>query len=107
MASSEVMCVEPHCATTGSGFYIIPGTGCRAYYHCDQGIRTDYLCPLATTYDRNKQVRDTTFSDQRMNFEIHTVSSIYIMLCQCYMGPGRVQIFGNDSNKLKLHSWIN
>jgi hypothetical protein len=58
MASSEVTCIEPHCATNGSGFYIVPGTGCRAYYHCDQGIRTDYLCPLGTTYDKNKKVRE-------------------------------------------------
>lgn len=59
MASSEMTCIETHCATTGNGFYIIPGTGCRAYYSCNQGKRTDYLCPLATTYDRSKQVRRT------------------------------------------------
>ena len=59
MASSEVTCIEAHCATAGNGFYIIPGTGCRAYYSCNQGKRTDYLCPLATAYDRHKQVRGT------------------------------------------------
>lgn len=59
MASSEVACIEAHCAPTGKGFYIIPGTDCRAYYSCDQGKRTDYFCPLDTTYDRNKQVRRT------------------------------------------------
>lgn len=69
MASSEVTCVEAHCAFTGNGFYIIPGTGCRAYYNCDQGIRTDYLCPLATTYDRNKQVRGTMLKLEKGNLE--------------------------------------
>lgn len=67
MSSSKVTCIKPHCATSGSGFYIIPGTGCRAYYHCDNGVRTDYLCPLATIYDRNKQVGGTMFQLERVN----------------------------------------
>jgi hypothetical protein len=77
MASSEVMCIEAHCAITGSGFYIIPGTGCRAYYHCDQGMRTDYLCPLGTTYDRNKQVRGAMPQLKTINI-ISTLFKIFI-----------------------------
>lgn len=67
ISSSKVTCIKPHCATSGSGFYIIPGTSCRAYYHCDNGVRTDYLCPLATIYDRHKQVREIMFQLNRVN----------------------------------------
>lgn len=67
MESSKVTCIKPHCATSGSSFYIIPGTGCRAYYHCDNGMHTDYLCPPATIYDRNKQVGKTMFQLERVN----------------------------------------
>ncbi|XP_069684255.1 neurogenic locus notch homolog protein 1-like isoform X2 [Periplaneta americana] len=55
VATGDTTCIEPHCATTGNGFYILPGSSCRAYYHCDQGIRTDYICPPDTIYDRNKE----------------------------------------------------
>jgi hypothetical protein len=30
-------------------------------------VRTDYLCPLATIYDRNKQVGGTMFQLERVN----------------------------------------
>ncbi|PSN39541.1 hypothetical protein C0J52_17522 [Blattella germanica] len=53
--SNKVICVESHCAATGTGSYIIPGTGCQAYYQCYQGTRTDYVCPEDTIYDRHKK----------------------------------------------------
>ena len=79
MASSEVTCIEAHCATTGNGFYIIPGTGCRAYYSCNQGKRSDYLCPLATTYDRNKQVRGTMLQLEIGNLQIPVLIDLFMV----------------------------
>ena len=79
MASSEVTCIEAHCATTGNGFYVIPGTDCRAYYSCDQGKRTDYLCPLATTYDRNKQVSGTMLQLDIGNLQTPVFINLFII----------------------------
>lgn len=103
MASSEVTCIEAHCATTGNGFYIIPGTGCRAYYSCNQGKRTDYLCPLATTYDRSKQVRGTMLQLERGNLQ----TPVFINLFMVYFTMlSTAQLSVNElENMWKVGSW--
>ncbi|RXG67361.1 hypothetical protein Avbf_07940 [Armadillidium vulgare] len=54
-SGKHVVCLPPSCLGLRKGYYPLPGSACTAYYSCNDGFRTDMLCPFGSIFDYKKK----------------------------------------------------